>query len=147
MNLGNFRVSDGWFRRFKERYGVKFLKISNENLQSDRTRWPLYRKIEEDDSRVWFKLTPHILCWRNWIIMTITTWQNLCIFGWNNYAWTKNCQTMNHISRLYYALSCHKVKPLGIGKVKNSRYFWNFNNPSIYRSTKMLGCVTSRMKR
>lgn len=34
LNISEFKASDGWLQRFKERYGVRFLKITGEKLSS-----------------------------------------------------------------------------------------------------------------
>lgn len=137
MNLGNFRASDGWLQRFKERYGVRFLKISGEKLSSqpelvDPFKEKLRKVIQEYD------LNEHQLYNADetglyWQLLPDKTYVSLA---------EKTAPGLKISKRRLTFLGCtnaagsHKVKPLVIGKAKNPRCFKNFNNPLIYRSTK-----------
>lgn len=137
LNVGNFKASDGWLQRFKERYGVRFLKITGEKLSSQPElinpfKAKLTKVIQEYD------LNEHQLYNADetglyWQLLPDKTYVSLA---------EKTAPGLKIAKRRLTFLGCanasglHKIKPLVIGKAKHPRCFKNFNNPLVYRNTK-----------
>lgn len=137
LNDVNFKASDGWLHRFKERYGVRLLKITGEKLSSQPElinpfKVKLRRVIEEYD------LNEHQLYNAD---ETGLYWQLLPDKTFVSVA-EKTAPGLKIAKRRVTFLGCtnasglHKVKPLLIGTARNPRCFKNFNNPLVYRHTK-----------
>lgn len=140
-----FNASDGWFSKFKTRFGIRYLKIGGEILScavGDVTPF-LHRfraKVAEmglmetqiynaDESGLFFRCLPN------------KTFVAACEKKAQGYKIQKE-----RISFLLGANSdgSHKLKPLIIGKAKNPRCFKGFNNPLPYDFSKN-AWMTSRI--
>lgn len=137
LNIGDFRASDGWLQRFKNRYGVRFLKICGEKLSSqpeliDPFKDTLRKLIREhgfnehqiynaDETGLFWRLLPD----KTYVSLAEKTAPGLKIAK----------QRITFLGCVN-ASGLHKIKPLVIGKAKNPRCFKNFNNPVVYRNTK-----------
>lgn len=141
----NFVASDGWFGKFKRRFGIRFLKICGEILSSDIELITPYihrfrAKIAEmgltnaqiynaDESGLFFRCLPDktyvAACEKNAPGRKIQKERISILLG-------TNCD------------GTHKLRPLVIGKAKNPRCFRDFHNPLHYDNSKA-AWMTSRI--
>lgn len=132
-----FHASDGWFTKFKNRHGIRYLKIGGELLSSDVAEVTpfLHRfraKVEEmglgesqiynaDETGLFFRCLPDktyvAACEKNAPGHKIQKERISVLLG-------ANCD------------GSHKLKPLVIGKAKKPRCFQGFNNPLHYDFSK-----------
>lgn len=137
LNISDFKASDGWLQRFKERYGVRFLKITGEKLSSQPEliapfKERLKRVIRDHglNEHQIYNADETGLYWR---LLPDKTYVSLA---------EKTASGMKISKQRITFLGCtnasglHKIKPLVIGKAKNPRCFKNFNNPLVYRNSK-----------
>lgn len=134
---GRFNASDGWFQKFKMRYGVRLLKVCGEKLSSQpELVQPFKRKLENKIHEL--NLCDHQLYNADetglyWQLLPDKTYVSLD---------EKSAPGMKSAKQRITFLGCanasgsHKLRPLVIGKAKNPRCFKNFNNPVIYTNTK-----------
>lgn len=126
-------ASDGWFRKFKRRHGLRFLKVCGEILSSDTTTitpfiHEFHAKINEmqltneqlnnaDETGLFYKLLPD------------KTYVAAC---------EKTAPGTKLKKERITALLCanadgsNKITPLVIGKAKKPRCFKGFHNPLDY---------------
>lgn len=124
-------------QRFKERYGVKFLKITGEKLSSQPELInPFKEKLKMVIEK--YELNEHQLYNADetglyWQLLPDKTYVSLT---------EKTAPGLKIAKRRVTFLGCanasgsHKIKPLLIGTAKNPRCFKNFHNPLVYRHTK-----------
>lgn len=136
-NANDFCASDGWFQKFKRRFGIRFLKICGEILSSDTSDITSFihrfrAKVTEmqltneqlynaDESGLFFRLLPD----KTYVAACEKTAPGRKI-------------RKERISFLLCsnAEGTNKVKPLVIGKSKKPRCFAGFNNPLDYANSK-----------
>lgn len=128
-----FRASQGWFTKFKRRYGIRILKVCGEILSSDTSKitsfiHTLRAKMREmeitneqlynaDESGLFFRCLPD------------KTYVAAC---------EKTAQGRKIRKERFTFMLCanaegsHKLKPLVIGKAAKPRCFLNFKNPLDY---------------
>lgn len=136
-NNGLFNASDGWLQNFKNRFGIRFIKISGEKLSSQPELVQPFKdllaaKIGElelskdqiynaDESGLFYKLLPE----KTYVAIS-----------------EKSAPGMKIAKQRVTFLACtnasgnHKLKPLLIGKARNPRCFKNFNLPVNYDYSK-----------
>lgn len=142
-----FVASSGWLNRFKQRYGIRLLKISGEKLSSQPELVnpfieKLRNKIEE------LKLTPELIYNADesglyWKLLPDKTY----VSDMEKTAPGRKI-SKQRITFLVgtNALGNHKLKPLLIGKSKNPRCFRNFQCPVYYKSSKTAWMTTQIFK-
>lgn len=132
-----FNASDGWFSRFKKRFGLRYLTVTGESLSCDPEaiepfKEKLTAKIAEkgyvtsqiynaDETGLFWKLLP-----------------NKTYVSKDEKSAPGNKVSKDRISVLLCANGdgSHKIKPLTIGKSMNPRCFKNFRLPVNYASNK-----------
>lgn len=136
-NDRGFNASDGWLQKFKQRFGVRLLKISGEKLSAqpqlvDPFKEKLRAKMEElslcedqlynaDESGLYWKQLPdktYVSSLEKSAPGAKMEKQRLTFMGCSN------------------ASGAHKLKLLVIGKSKNPRSFKNFTCPVNYKFSK-----------
>lgn len=144
----NFLASDGWFRNFKRRRGLRFLKVCGEILSSDTTAITPFvhqfrAKIDEmqltneqlynaDESALFYKLLPD------------KTYVAACEKTAPGGKMKKERVTFMLCSN---AEGTNKIKPLVIGKSAKPRCFNGFDNPLEYDNSKNAWMTTIIFKK
>lgn len=129
----DFRASQGWFSKFKRRYGIRILKVCGEILSSDTSTitpfiYALRAKMHEmeilneqlynaDESGLFFRCLPD----KGYVAACEKTAPGRKI--------RKERVTFMLCAN---AEGSHKLKPLVIGKAAKPRCFLNFKNPLDY---------------
>lgn len=132
-----FVASNGWFGKFKRRYGIRVLTIGGEKLSADLSQiTPFIHRLRAqmlemnigenqlynaDESGLQFRLLP---------TRTYVTTKEKSAPG------RKSAKERITFMLTANADGSHKVKPLVIGKSKNPRCFKGFKNPLPYANSK-----------
>lgn len=133
----DFAASDGWFRNFKRRHGLRFLKVCGEILSSDTSSiTPFIHQFRAkrnemglldsqiynaDESGLYYKIIPD----KTYVA-----------------AETKSAPGRKIKKERFTFMLCsnadgsNKIKPLIIGKAKKPHCFKDFNNPLDYNHSK-----------
>lgn len=144
----DFLASDGWFRNFKRRHGLRFLKVCGEILSSDTTEitpfvHQLRAKIDEmkltneqiynaDESSLFYKMLPD------------KTYVAACEKTAPGGKIKKERVTFLLCAN---AEGTNKMKPLIIGKAAKPRCFNGFDNPLEYDHSKNAWMTTNIFKK
>lgn len=136
-DLDTFRASEGWFHKFKQRVGIRFVKICGEKLDSDTSAVQpfinrLNGKIEEmgvteeqiynaDETALYYRLLPD---------------KTYVSANEKSAAGHKKSKERLTAMLCANAAATHKLKPLMIGKSRKPRCFKNFENPLDYNNSR-----------
>lgn len=136
-HLTEFNASNGWLDNFKQRYGIRLLRITGEKLSCDVSQIgpffeKFYAKVREmeltpeqiynaDESALFYRILPT----KTFVAATEKSAPG-----------TKSSKERFTFMLCSNSTGTHEVTQLVIGKSKNPRCFAGFKNPLDYNSSK-----------